>query len=229
MADGREGVGRSPIHLLHRAAQSAELIFNSSMTRGVTSRHLAVLIAVEDQAGASQTDITERTGIDRSTLADIVRRLAKSGYLKRRRSRTDTRANELRLTDEGREVLAAAEPLAKRVDTRVLEAIPAAQRDGFVGALRTIIEALEGIMQKSNGDERSAFDPAADANGLPSRNDILGFAMRARENLRCIEEAFKASNEGHVVTQLICSLLGLIVFPQQRVLDRCQSARDRHP
>ncbi|MFZ1102753.1 MAG: helix-turn-helix domain-containing protein, partial [Hyphomicrobiaceae bacterium] len=40
-----------------------------------------------------------RTGIDRSTLADIVRRLTRKGLLQRCRTNEDARAYAVRLTD----------------------------------------------------------------------------------------------------------------------------------
>ena len=43
---------------------------------GLTPRQLVVvLITVADNAGLSQTGIVQRTGVDRATLPDIVRRL----------------------------------------------------------------------------------------------------------------------------------------------------------
>jgi DNA-binding MarR family transcriptional regulator len=41
----------------------------------LTPRQLAVLVTVANNEGLSQTGLVDRTGIDRSTLADIVRRL----------------------------------------------------------------------------------------------------------------------------------------------------------
>ena len=49
-----------------------------------------------------------------------------------------------------------------------------------------------------------------------SRNESLGFAERTRKNLEIIEQAFQQRAEGHVVTQLVLSLLGLVVFPWER-------------
>jgi hypothetical protein len=47
-----------------------------------------------------------------------------------------------------------------------------------------------------------------------SRNDALEFARYTRSNLLCIESAKKAGSPNvHQVTQLMLSLLGLIVFP----------------
>jgi hypothetical protein len=83
---------RSPIHLLHRASQAVGQIFAAGMrTNDLTPRQLAVLVAVAENEGLSQADLVERTGVDRSTLADIVKRLKGKGLLQRRRTREDAR------------------------------------------------------------------------------------------------------------------------------------------
>jgi DNA-binding MarR family transcriptional regulator len=113
------------------------------MTGDLTPRQLAVLMTVAQNEGLSQTGIVDATGIDRSTLADIVRRLTKKGLLRRRRTREDARAYAVKLTDEGRHALRGAEPLAKRVDQRVLDALPKQQREQFIAALLAIVGTLE--------------------------------------------------------------------------------------
>jgi DNA-binding MarR family transcriptional regulator len=137
---------RSPIHLLHRAGQCAGDIFQAEMRDGdLTPRQLAVLVTVAQNEGLSQTGLVERTGIDRSTLADVVRRMQKKGLLQRRRTKEDARAYAVKLTEEGRRVLRSAEPVAKRVDERVLEALPSRQREQFIEDLRTIVNTLQRI------------------------------------------------------------------------------------
>jgi DNA-binding MarR family transcriptional regulator len=106
-------------------------------------RQLAVLIMVAENEGLSQTGLVDRTGIDRSRLADIVYRLQKTALLQRRRTKEDARAYVVKLTEQGRRVLRAAEPLAKRVDRRVLDSLPASRREEFMGALALIVSTLE--------------------------------------------------------------------------------------
>lgn len=135
---------RSPIHLLHRAGQCAGDIFHAEMkVDGLTPRQLAVLVTVAGNEGLSQTGIVDRTGIDRSTVADMIRRLQRKGLLQRRRTREDARAYAVKLTDEGRRVLRTAEPLAKRIDARILDALPTKHRETFIGALQTIVTILQ--------------------------------------------------------------------------------------
>ena len=65
-----DDLGRSPVHLLHRAEQCAEELFQAEIgDADLTARQLAVLTTVAENEGLSQTGIVERTGIDRSTLA----------------------------------------------------------------------------------------------------------------------------------------------------------------
>jgi DNA-binding MarR family transcriptional regulator len=222
MTYGSHGVSRSPIHLLHRASQCAELIFHNAVADRVTARQLAVLMVIGEREGASQAEITEATGIDRSTTAEVMRRLVKKGLVQRRRSRADTRAYELRLTDEGNKALEAAEPVARRIDARVLDALPKARREAFVAALAAVIKGLEGTVSRTQalssvGD--SGDEGVQRGGAMPSRNDVLGFAARTRENLDCIERTFKDKRSGHVVTQLVSSLLGLVAFPHEKHLD----------
>ena len=49
-----------------------------------------------------------------------------------------------------------------------------------------------------------------------SRNETIGFAERTRKNLLFIEHAFRQGEDVHVITQLVTSLLGLVVFPWER-------------
>jgi len=147
MAGGR--LERSPIHLLHRAGQCASDIFQDEMGIGdLTPRQYAVLVAVSQNEGVSQTHLVEKTGVDRSTLADIVRRMLKKGLLQRRRTKEDARAYSVKLTEEGWRVLKAADPLAKRVDDKILAVLPGQQRERFLQDLNLIVNAL-GNLQPS--------------------------------------------------------------------------------
>lgn len=141
---------RSPIHQLHRAGQCAADVFQAEMGGGdLTPRQYAVLITVSQNEGLSQTHLVEKTGIDRSTLADIVRRMLKKGLLHRRRTKEDARAYAVKLTEEGWRTLRSAEPVAKRVDERILAALPAGQRERFLNDLGAIVLALGKMNEPS--------------------------------------------------------------------------------
>lgn len=119
-------------------------------TGDLTPRQYAVLVAVSQNEGVSQTHLVEKTGVDRSTLADIVRRMLKKGLLQRRRTKEDARAYAVKLTEEGWRVLKAADPLARRVDDRILAVLPGQQRERFLQDLNLIVRAL-GKMRAEDG------------------------------------------------------------------------------
>jgi DNA-binding MarR family transcriptional regulator len=137
------GLSRSAMHVLHRAGQCAdELLQKEIGDADLTPRQLAVLATVGENEGLSQTGIVERTGIDRSTLADIVRRLSKKGLLQRRRTKDDARAYAVKLTDEGEMLLRRVGPLAKKVDQRIMQAMGGG-KDDILDRLQDMIRKLQ--------------------------------------------------------------------------------------
>ena len=135
---------RSPSHLLHRALQHALDIYADTAGGGSpTQRQFAVLSAVADDEGLTQTDLVRATGIDRSTLAELVSRMIGKGYLARERSSADGRANTVRLTEKGRAALADALPKVAEADQKILSLIPARTRESFLGVLLTLSQRAE--------------------------------------------------------------------------------------
>jgi DNA-binding MarR family transcriptional regulator len=132
----------SPVHLLHRAGQRAAEIFDNAVgSKGLTPRQYAILLALSENEGVSQTDLVERTGIDRSTLADVVRRMIKKGLVLRRRTKEDQRAYAVRLSEKGRIALSDTVAAANTADQRVLGAVPAEKRKQFLENLAAVASA----------------------------------------------------------------------------------------
>ena len=149
----------SALHLLHRAGQCADELFaNNVGGSDLTPRQFAVIKAVAASEEPSQTMLVEKTGIDRSTLADIVRRLVAKGLLQRKRTRRDARMYAVRLTEKGSAVLRNAEPAARTTDERILSALPVAQRDAFLDALARIVDTMglaSGEQEREEREERT--------------------------------------------------------------------------
>ncbi len=142
MAKAGNPLNCSAAHLLHRAGQCAADIFaDEAGPNALTPRQYAVLLAVSNEAGLTQTGLVERTGIDRSTLADIVARLLARGLIQRRRAKSDGRAYEVALSTQGAKVLREAQPSATAADLRLLSTLPPAKRQEFLESLVLIVEA----------------------------------------------------------------------------------------
>jgi DNA-binding MarR family transcriptional regulator len=133
----------SALHLLHRAGQCAEVLFtNETAKAALTPRQYAVLICVGQNPDVSQTGLVEQTGVDRSTLADVVRRLVKKGLLQRKRTKRDARMYAVRLTAKGQGILTSVKPQATKVDQRILSVLRSDQRANFIDALGEIVRAM---------------------------------------------------------------------------------------
>lgn len=164
---------RSPSHLLHRALQLALDVYAAETGPGaVTQRQYAVLAAVAEHEGLTQTDLVRATGIDRSTLADMIARMIAKAYLARERSATDGRANTVRLTEAGRAILDDAAPRVAAADARILAYLAANKRESFLGVLRDLAKAGEKALidgeisdtvaakKKTKAASKSATKPA---------------------------------------------------------------------
>jgi DNA-binding MarR family transcriptional regulator len=139
---GDAGLDKSPSHLLHRALQLAlDIYAEESGPSALTQRQFAVLSAVMAKEGCTQSELVRATGIDRSTLAELVARLIGKNLLGRERSTLDARANTVRLTDEGRAAVQAATPKVAQADARILALVPGAKRDAFLKTLRDMARA----------------------------------------------------------------------------------------
>ncbi len=155
--DAGRALERSPSHLLHRALQLAlDIYAEETGPDAVTQRQYAVLSAVAAHEGLTQTDLVRSTGIDRSTLADLVARMIGKGLLARQRSTADARANTVSLTQPGRAALDAAKPRVAAADARILKLLPTRKRDAFLSVLRDIGRVAEAMAETDDADMAKA-------------------------------------------------------------------------
>jgi DNA-binding MarR family transcriptional regulator len=133
---GEFALALSTSHLLHRAQQLAADRFMFLVGEdGVTLRQFAVLAAIAETPNVSQADLVRATGIDRSTLADMMVRMEKRGWVTRAPSATDARAKAVALAPAGRKILQSALQHAKAADAAILDALPKGKRKAFQAML----------------------------------------------------------------------------------------------
>ena len=145
----------SPSHLLHRVLQIALDIYNAEAgENALTQRQYALLHALDGATeGMTQTELVHATGIDRSTLADLVARMLSKKLLARERSSTDARANLVRLDAAGKKALDDMQPRVLAADEKILSLLSAPKRDSFVKLLRKIAQAREDELTEAAGGE----------------------------------------------------------------------------
>ena len=145
-------LGEAPSYLMRRCQQLfGDLYARETNGRDLTRQQFMVLAALENNDGVSQTALVEMTNIDRSTLAEMVRRMVERGYLFRERTEEDARANAVAITQLGRKALKSARAASDRAERALLEVLPAAERGRFVKSLATIASAAQ--MLQSHADK----------------------------------------------------------------------------
>ncbi len=158
-ANGGFDLSQSPSHLLRRCVQYANDLFSREPGASeLTKQQFTVLAAVEQNEGMSQTDLVNITGIDRSTLAEMIRRMIERGLLDRERTETDQRANSVRIGVAGKKALRTARAASERVERTLLAGLAAADRVRFVKMLSMVVSQAESADDKKprgGGDGRA--------------------------------------------------------------------------
>jgi DNA-binding MarR family transcriptional regulator len=190
--DAGKALERSPSHLLHRALQLAlDIYAEETGPDAITQRQYAVLAAVAVHEGLTQTDLVRATGIDRSTLADLVARMIGKGLLARERSVVDARANTVSLTAAGREALAAATPRVAAADARILKLLPTRKRDAFLDILGDMSHAAELFAEaaEAEGGAKAKKKKAKDKPAKTAKPAKAPKAVKAAKPTKAVKAA----------------------------------------
>lgn len=200
-------LAESPSHLLHRAQQYAAELFAGLYDKHVTLRQFAVLAAVQAHAGGTQTDLVRATGIDRSTLAEMIARMEKKGLVVRAKSNADGRAKSVRLTGRGRARLAEATPHAHAADLAILDALPKPKRRALLDILQALTPVIDAAHTAEDSDkpdrkaskkrkkEDKATKPAAEAKTKTAAKPKAGATPRAPKSKPEAEDARPAKDK----------------------------------
>jgi DNA-binding MarR family transcriptional regulator len=158
--NGAFDLAQAPSHLIRRCQQYfGDLYALEAGARELTPQQFTVLAALEHNEGVSQTALVELTGIDRSTLAEMARRLVERGLLSRERTEQDQRANSVAISASGRKALRSARMAAERAERALLEALPASERPKFVRSLAQIAAAADELATNGGGPRPTRKGP----------------------------------------------------------------------
>ena len=130
----RDDVG----HVMARAAQalgSHELVALNAI--GLDLRSYGVL-ALAAEASLGQLEISDLTGIDRSTVVLVVDRLVENGLVTRRQSAHDRRIRIVEPTERGHRLAAEAVQRVRAVEAEFLSPLDADERRAFLAFIRRI-------------------------------------------------------------------------------------------
>ena len=149
-----------------RSSAPVDLFVQAVGEQGLRPPQFALLLAAYQNPQANQSELVRLTGIDRSTAADMITRLAGRGLIRRVRTEADGRANRLSVTAMGVAALEAAADRVERAQENIVGPIPAGQRAQFLKNLSRIAD-LPDLPEPPAGARRanppaieSAKDPA---------------------------------------------------------------------
>jgi DNA-binding MarR family transcriptional regulator len=133
-----------PGHLARRFQQIAVAIFHAEVGEAgydLTPVQYAALTTIRTHPGIDQATLAGLIAYDRTTITGVVDRLAQKGLLVRQTNSKDRRVRELRITDEGGQILGSIEPAVEAAQRIMLRGLTADEADEFLRLLRKAIAA----------------------------------------------------------------------------------------
>ena len=137
---------RLPV-LLRRAWFGLNQAFRRQIAEaGLTPGQFTALRTLIERGDVSQRELTEAMSSDPNTIASLLSRMEKLGWIKRETHERDRRANRLHVTAAGKRKFAAARPTALDLQARVLDVLPEAEREKFLESLERIADACQAAV-----------------------------------------------------------------------------------
>ena len=108
----------------------------------VSVQQLKVLVALYQKGRpVFQTELGEASGIDRSTIGEMVHRMVQRGLVRRRIPKDNRRARELTITPAGEKIMHQLLPKLVEANELALAPLDDAERDAFIGLMRKLCQA----------------------------------------------------------------------------------------
>jgi DNA-binding MarR family transcriptional regulator len=139
-------ISRMVGHLLRACQQLHLAIWSDNFPAGLTSPQFAVLHALALEGPLNQTALRFRARLDRSSAADVVRRLVARRLVSQVKDPADARRRVVRLTNAGRAVHAEGTVRAQRVNEAMLQGFGAAERTQVVELLQALLHHHRGLL-----------------------------------------------------------------------------------
>jgi len=138
-----EDVMLHPGHLLRRALQAMNQLWDHEVSHVITSPQFAALNALSGEPALDQRTLGERISLDRSTMAEVVARLSARGLIKTARDSNDGRRKTIRLTPKGVATLQHLIPRTHQMTRRLVGALDAKEQAELLRLLTTVVSSNE--------------------------------------------------------------------------------------
>ena len=138
-----EDLMRHPGHLLRRALQAMNLLWDHEVSHVITSPQFAALNALYREPDIDQRTLGERISLDRSTMAEVVARLCTRGLIVTARDSHDGRRKTIRLTLKGVSTLQHLIPRTHAMTRRLVGALEQQEQAELLRLLTTVVSTNE--------------------------------------------------------------------------------------
>ena len=136
------GLQMRPGFLIRRLHQIHTALFNEACGElSLTPIMYSVLSALAKTGPIDQTSLSKAVAIDKTNMADVLERLRKQGFIRRRVSPKDRRVRLTDLTEKGQKMLDSADDRAKLAHLRTIEDLSPHEQDVLMGLMNKIIDA----------------------------------------------------------------------------------------
>lgn len=119
----------------------------------ITPVQFGVLTVLQGGEEMDQLSLSTSVGIDRTSGADVFRRLERRGLLTRKPSEWDGRAKSIKITDVGREFVDRVRPHMARAQERLVEPLSHEEREEFYRIVNKMIEANNSSSRAPMGSD----------------------------------------------------------------------------
>ncbi len=120
-SETKSGTGRRLAYLFkHAESLMSELHVEALAPFDIHARDLGVLLAINSNQPASQQQIAQRLGVDRTTMVALIDALEAKGILARRPDPKDRRRNVIELTPPGQNTLRQAIAASDKAEAELL-------------------------------------------------------------------------------------------------------------
>jgi DNA-binding MarR family transcriptional regulator len=139
--DNLNALSRYTGSLVRRAQQRHVAVWLSEVSTDITSVQFAALAVLQQMPGINQRRLGDELDLDRSTIADLVARMARHGLIERSDDPDDKRSNILFLSAAGKKQFTALRPRVEGIE-RILTGALTPQESAELRRLLAVM--LEG-------------------------------------------------------------------------------------
>ena len=138
-----EDLMKHPGHLLRRALQVMNVLWDEEVSHAITSPQFAALNALYLEPNLDQRTLGSRISLDRSTMADVVSRLSDRGLVRTERDPKDGRRKTIALTPRGTRIVQQLIPRTHAMTDRLVGPLQSTERDELLRLLTEVVRANE--------------------------------------------------------------------------------------